>query len=200
MKTKMLSLVSLAMLGALTTMTAAAALKAGDMAPDFTAPASLAGKTFTASLAELRSQGPVVVYFYPSAYTSGCNAQAHYFAVKMDQFAAAGAKVIGVSLDKIDRLNVFSADPMYCAGKFPVAADPDAKIALTYHLKVDPEEKGFKDSRGIEVGHGFAERTTFVITSDGRIDATIGGMSPTANVDAALAEVKNLAAAAKSKP
>jgi len=173
-----------------------AALKQGDVAPDFHAQASLAGKAFAFALGDARRSGPVVVYFYPSAFTSGCNVQAHEFAVRMDKFRAAGATVIGVSLDNIDRLNAFSADPKYCAGKVPVASDADGKIAASYHLKVDPEEHGFKDTRGIEVGHGFAERTTFVVATDGTIAATIGGLAPAANVDRALAEVERLSAGA----
>ena len=170
-----------------------AALKQGDAAPDFSAQASLAGKTFALSLSEARRHGPVVVYFYPSAFTKGCNVQAHEFAVNMEKFQAAGATVIGVSLDDITRLNAFSADPQYCAGKVPVASDPDGKIANSYHLKIDPEEHGFKDTRGVEVGHGFAERTTFVVTPDGMIAATIGGLAPAENVAHALAESQRLA-------
>lgn len=182
-------------IGALTlvALPALAALSPGAPAPDFSTQASLAGNTFTYSLAEARRKGPVVVYFYPSAFTSGCNAQAHYFAVKMDEFTKAGATVVGVSLDNIDRLKSFSADPQYCGGKVPVASDADGKIAGTYHLKVDPEEKGFKDTRGVVVGHGFAERTTFIVLPDGKIAATVGGLSPAANVDHALDEVRRLA-------
>ena len=172
-----------------------AALQQGDSAPDFSAQASLAGKAFAFSLSDARRNGPVVVYFYPSAFTEGCNVQAHEFAVKIDQFKAAGATVIGVSLDNITRLNAFSADPKYCAGKVPVASDADGKIADSYHLKVAPEEHGFKDTRGVEVGHGFTERTTFVVSRDGKITATIGGLAPAANVDRALAEVQRIAAA-----
>jgi peroxiredoxin Q/BCP len=172
-----------------------AALTQGDAAPDFSAQASLAGKTFAFSLTEARRRGPVVVYFYPAAFTEGCNVQAHEFAAKMEKFQAAGATVIGVSLDNINRLNAFSADPKYCAGKVPVASDADGKIADSYHLKIDPEEHGFKDTRGVEVGHGFAERTTFIVSSDGMIAATLGGLAPATNVDRALAAVQRLAGA-----
>src|SRR5580692_12513710 len=171
-----------------------AALKQGEAAPDFSAQASLAGKTFAFSLADARRRGPVVVYFYPAAFTEGCNVQAHEFAVRMEKFQAAGATVIGVSLDNINRLNAFSADPKYCAGKVPVASDADGKIAGSYQLKIDPEEHGAKDSRGIEIGHGFAERTTFIVSPDGKIAATIGGLAPADNVDKALAAVQQLSA------
>lgn len=176
-----------------------AALKQGDAAPDFSAQASLAGKAFSYSLAGARAKGPVVVYFYPSAFTGGCNIQAHEFAENMDKFQAAGASVIGVSLDNITRLNDFSADLKYCAGKVPVASDADGKIAASYQLKVAPEEHGAKDSRGIEIGHGFAERTTFIVSRDGKIAATIGGLAPAKNVESALAAVKGISAAGANK-
>jgi len=172
---------------------ALAALKDGDSAPDFTAQASLAGKEFKFSLKESLKKGPVVVYFYPSAYTQGCNVQAHTFSVNQEKFAAAGATIIGVSLDSIQRLNQFSADPEYCAGKFPVASDASGSIAKSYDLTVK-NVPGIKDTKGNEVDHGFAERTTFVVTSDGKIAATIGGVTPTENVMKALETVQQLKA------
>lgn len=170
-----------------------AALKEIDMAPDFKAQASLAGKTFQYSLRESLKNGPVVVYFYPSAYTAGCNLQAHTFAVKSDLFAAAGATIVGVSLDSIGRLNDFSADPNYCAGKIPVASDADGEIARSYGLKVRNAAAGRKDTRGVEIDHGFAERTTFVIEKEGKIVAVIGGVAPEQNVENALEIVQKLA-------
>jgi thioredoxin-dependent peroxiredoxin len=172
---------------------ALAALKDGDSAPDFTAPASLAGKEFKFSLKESLKKGPVVVYFYPSAYTQGCNLQAHTFSVNQEKFAAAGASVVGVSLDNIQRLNQFSADPDYCAGKFPVASDANGSIARSYELNVK-QIPGLKDTKGNEVDHGLAERTTFVVTPDGKIAATIGGMKPDENVMKALETVQQLQA------
>jgi thioredoxin-dependent peroxiredoxin len=195
MKTPILAVV----LAAAVALPAFAALKQGDAAPDFSAQASLAGKAFSYSLAGARAKGPVVVYFYPSAFTGGCNIQAHEFAENMDKFQAAGASVIGVSLDNITRLNDFSADPKYCAGKVPVASDADGKIAASFQLKVAPEEHGAKDSRGIEIGHGFAERTTFIVSRDGKIAATIGGLAPAKNVESALAAVKGISAAGANK-
>ncbi len=111
-----------------------AALKVGDMAPDFSARGSLAGKEFDFSLQAALKKGPVVVYFFPSAYTKGCDLEAHTFAQEKDKFDAAGATIIGVSGDSIKRLDMFSADPEYCAGKFPVASDADQKIAASYNL------------------------------------------------------------------
>ena len=173
---------------------ALAALKAGDAAPPFTAPASLAGKPFSYSLKESLAKGPVVVYFYPSAYTSGCNVQAHEFSTKTEQFAAAGASVVGVSLDSIERLNAFSADPAYCAGKLAVASDAEGRIARSFGLRVTDAQPGAIDTRGKEIDHGFAERTTFVVRKDGTIAAIVGGVSPSENVARALEQVKMLAA------
>ena len=172
---------------------ALAALNSGDQAPQFKAKASLAGKAFDYSLADGLKKGPVVVYFYPSAYTQGCNIQAHTFAENMEKFNAAGATVVGVSLDSIDRLNEFSADPAYCAGKLAVASDKDGSIAKSYNLMVrEAPAGGFPDSRGVKVEHGFAERTTFIVTPDGKVSATIGGVMPAENVEKALAAVQGL--------
>lgn len=187
MKRLLLGLVS-----CLVALPALAALKQGDRAPDFTAQASLAGKTFTFSLKEHLKKGPVVVYFYPSAYTGGCDLEAHTFAVDSEKFAAAGASIIGVSLDSIARLNDFSADPSFCAGKFPTASDANGSIARSYDLKIFYPHKKILDQRGKEIHHGFAERTTFIITPDGRIAATIGGVHPDTNVQLALAAVQRL--------
>jgi peroxiredoxin len=176
-----------------------AALKQGDTAPDFRAQASLAGKEFTFALHDALKKGPVVVYFYPAAFTGGCNLQAHTFAEDHDKFAAAGASVIGVSLDGIARLNDFSADPRYCASKLPVASDEKGEIARSYDVKVEDSYKGqavaaMKNSRGEEIGHGTAERTTFVVAPDGKIIATIGGVAGDANAEQALTVVQQLAA------
>lgn len=179
-------------LALLATPAAFAALKAGDPAPAFSAPASLAGKPFTYSLKEGLAKGPVVVYFYPSAYTSGCNIQAHEFSTRADQFAAAGASVIGVSLDSIERLNEFSADPDYCAGKLAVASDRDGRIARSFGLRVSDAQRGATDTRGKEIDHGFSERTSFVVKRDGTVLAAVGGVSPEENVARALELVRKL--------
>ena len=172
-----------------------ASLAVGDAAPTFDAPASLAGKAFTYSLPDALKHGPVVVYFYPSAYTGGCNLEAHAFAVQHEKFLAAGATIVGVSLDDIGRLNTFSADPAYCGGKIAVASDPDGRIARAYALAVRDTAPGRKDTRGAQIDHGFAERSTFVVTPDGRIAAAFDGLSPVENVEHALAAVQGLAKA-----
>lgn len=171
---------------------AMAALKQGDRAPQFTAQASLAGKEFTFSLAKALKKGPVVVYFYPSAYTGGCDLEAHTFAQDSRQFAAAGATIIGVSLDSIQRLKDFSADPKYCAGRFPTASDAGGAISKSYAVDVHQGPPGLKDVRGIDIGHGFADRTTFVIARDGKIVSVISNVSPDEHVVKALQVVRQL--------
>jgi peroxiredoxin len=191
----MMKLLVAAVLAATIALPAAAALKEGDNAPDFKTQASQAGKAFGYSLKDALKKGPVVVYFYPSAYTGGCNVQAHAFAVNQEKFAAAGASIVGVSLDSIARLNDFSADPEYCAGKIAVASDADGRIAKAYDLAVREAAPGRKDTRGKDIDHGFAERTTFIVTPNGKVAAVVGGLAPGANVEQALQAVQKLAAA-----
>jgi peroxiredoxin len=175
-----------------------AALKVADKAPDFSTRASLAGKEFNFSLQDALKKGPVVVYFYPSAYTKGCDLEAHTFAQEKDKFDAAGATIIGVSADSIARLNTFSADPEYCAGKFPVASDADRKIANSYNLTANSAKPGMKDVRGVEIDHDFIERVTFVIGKDHKIIATLSSaddkLSPDQHVEKALEIVQKLGA------
>lgn len=192
MKTKHFLLAGL--LSAAVALPAFAALKEGDAAPDFKTQASKAGKAFDYALKDALKKGPVVVYFYPSAFTNGCNIQAHTFAENVDKFAAAGASIVGVSLDSIARLNDFSADPNFCAGKIAVASDADGKIAKAFDLSIREAQAGRKDSRGVDIDHGFTERTTFIVTPDGKIAATVGGLAPAANVEKALEVVQGLSA------
>ena len=173
-----------------------AALKTSDKAPDFSAKASLAGKEFNFSLKDALKKGPVVVYFYPSAFTGGCNIEAHTFAENKDKFDAAGASIIGVSRDSIQRLNAFSADPEYCAGKIAVASDADGAIATSYGLTKTAIRAGMKDTRGVEIDHDFTERTTFIVTPDGKISAVFSTaddkVSPADHVAKSLAAVQQL--------
>ena len=174
-----------------------AALKAGGAAPDFSTKASLAGKEFDYSLKAALAKGPVVVYFYPSAFTGGCNIEAHTFAETKDKFDAAGATVIGVSRDSIARLNAFSSDPQYCAGKIPVASDADGSIAKAFDLKSNAGKPGMKDSRGEDIDHDFTERTTFVIKQDHTIAATFSSaddkITPAQHAEKSLEAVQRLA-------
>ncbi|GLQ87900.1 peroxiredoxin [Dyella flagellata] len=192
------SVAASAMATLLFAMPVSAALAPGADAPDFTAQASLAGKDFTFSLKEALKKGPVVVYFYPSAYTGGCDIEAHTFATDKSKFDAAGATIIGVSADSIDRLNSFSSDPKYCAGKFPVASDSGSKIAASYELKTEAAQPGLTDVRGVAINHGFIERTTFVIGRDGKIIATLSSeadhLHPQDHVKKSLAIVQKLQA------
>jgi peroxiredoxin len=174
-----------------------AALKTGEKAPEFSAKASHAGQEFQFSLAAALKKGPVVVYFYPSAFTRGCDLEAHTFAQNKAKFDAAGATIIGVSQDSIERLNAFSADPQYCAGEISVASDPGGAIAKSFGLTT-MNLAGLKDVRGVAVDHALTERTTFVVTPDDKIVATFSSkedkINPAQHVERALAEVEQLAA------
>jgi thioredoxin-dependent peroxiredoxin len=184
-------------LSMLTSLPVLAALKVGDKAPDFSARASLAGKEFNFSLQKALKKGPVVVYFYPSAFTKGCDLEAHTFAQLKDKFDAAGATIIGVSADSIARLDQFSADPAYCAGKFPVASDANREIAASYNLTATAVKPGQTDVRGTAIDHDLIERTTFVIGKDHKIIATLSSkddhLAPDAHTEKSLAIVQQLA-------
>lgn len=173
-----------------------AVLSKGTAAPIFTAKASQSGNEFDFSLKKALSKGPVVLYFYPSAYTGGCDLEAHTFAEFKDKFTAAGATIIGVSADDIQRLKSFSSNPDYCAGKFSVASDPGGKIAASYGLKLIPPQAGVKDVRGVQVTHGFIPRTTFVIDKNDKIVAVFSSevdhISPVEHVEKSLAIVEKL--------
>lgn len=167
-----------ALLGALAT-PAFAALKPGEKAPDFTAKATVGGHEFTFSLADALKKGPVVLYFFPKAFTSGCTEEAHQFAEAAAQFGAAGATLIGMSGDDIATLQKFSVQE--CSAKFPVAADPDLAVIKAY------------DSAMIRVGsYGFASRISYVISPDGKIAYVYADRSPDKHVENTLAAVKGL--------
>jgi peroxiredoxin len=141
-------------LAALMSVSAAAALKVGDSAPDFTTRASLAGKDFDFRLADALKQGPVVLYFFPKANTQGCDFEAHAFAEATARFKALGATVIGVSADNIAILNKYSVEK--CRNAFAVASDADQKIMKAY------------DAVLARAPH-LADRTSYVIAPNGRI-------------------------------
>ena len=115
---------------------AAAALKDGSTAPDFTTQATLGGKEFTFSLADALKHGPVVLYFYPAAFTQGCTEEAHDFADAIDHYTALGATVVGVSGDSIATLDKFSVSE--CQSKFAVAADPKRVVMKAYDAVLIP--------------------------------------------------------------
>jgi peroxiredoxin len=171
-------------------------LAVGATAPDFTATASLAGKDFTFSLKQALAKGPVVVYFFPAAYTGGCDLEAHTFATEEAKFTQAGATIIGVSEDSVARLNKFSSDPQYCAGKFAVASDPDGKVAAQYGVERVPPQKGVIDVLGKPVTHGFFARTTFVLDRAGKVVKVLSSkadrLTPDEHVKHSLAIVERL--------
>ena len=173
----------LAAAGVLGPVAARAALPVGTKAPDFSAEAALDGKQFPFSLAEALKRGPVVVYFYPAAFTHGCTIEAHDFAAAMPDFQAAGASVIGVSEDKIATLDKFSVSE--CQGKFPVAADGDGSIAKNY------------DAR-LPVLHAYASRTSYVVAPDGTVLESYNAMNPDGHVAKTLAAVRSFQSSHKS--
>jgi peroxiredoxin Q/BCP len=178
-----------------------AALTVGDTAPDFTATASLGGKDSSFNLYTALKKGPAVVYFYPSAYTQGCDLEAHTFAEQADKFGSAGATIVGVSADNLERLNKFSADPNFCAGKFSIASDEKLNIAKSYNLKVSEASLGAKDVRGVDIGHGFIERVTFVVGKNHKIISVMSSnddkLTPDQHVDKSLEIVQKIKVARK---
>lgn len=159
-----------------------AALKPGDKAPGFSAPAYLAGQPFTYELATALEKGPVVLYFFPAAHTPGCNLEAHLFSEATDDFAERGASIIGVTAGNTDELAAFSNETEHCGGKFPVAADPGAKIAAEYDAVLEGKPE-------------WSSRTSYVIAADGTIAAVHSEMNPNQHVKAMLEAVDALVAA-----
>jgi peroxiredoxin len=160
---------------ALISVPALAALPDGTKAPDFSTEASLAGKSFKFSLADALKKGPVVLYFYPAAFTPGCTVEAHEFAEATDKFKALGATVIGVSHDPIEKLNKFSVSE--CRNKFAVASDADGSVMKNYDaiLPVKPD---------------YANRTSYVIAPTGVIIYSYTDMKPDKHVENTMAAVK----------
>jgi thioredoxin-dependent peroxiredoxin len=150
-----------------------ATLQAGADAPDFTTLATLAGKPFTFALADALKNGPVVLYFYPAAFTHGCTIEAHEFAEATDKFKAMGATVIGVSHDSIDTLNKFSVSE--CRNKFAVASDPDKKISKAYDA--------------VLLMTSYSSRTSYVIAPTGKILYAYSALNPDKHVENTMAAV-----------
>jgi peroxiredoxin len=157
-----------------------AALKPGDSAPDFTAQAAVGGQEFAFSLADSLKKGPVVLYFFPKAFTSGCTVEAHEFAEAAERFSAAGATLIGMSSDSIGTLHEFSNKE--CSAKFPVAADPDLKVIRAYDSVLT----------SIPGLGGVSDRVSYVIAPDGKIAYTYQSLDPDKHVENTLAEIKKL--------
>ena len=153
-----------------------AALDIGEKAPDFTAQAALAGKQYSFSLAESLAKGPVVLYFFPAAFSSGCSAEAHEFAEATDKFAALGATVIGVSTDDIETQVKFSMQA--CQGKFAVASDAGKSVIKSYDaaMMILPD---------------YANRVSYVITPDHSIIYSYQSLNPSKHVTNTLAALRD---------
>lgn len=164
-----------AVLAGLALAPAHAALAVGTKAPDFAVKAALGGKAFDFSLAKALKKGPVVLYFFPAAFTPGCTIEAHEFADATDKFAEMGATVIGVTSGNADRVTEFSS--VECRNKFAVAADPDQKVIKAYDavLQKKPE---------------YSDRTSYVIAPDHTILLAYTDLNPDKHVDLTMEAVK----------
>lgn len=160
------------LLPALLPAAARAALRPGDHAPPFLLRAAEAGKERDVSLGELLGRGPVVLYFFPAAFTPGCTAEAHRFAAATVRFRAMGASVLGLSEDPIGKLDRFSVSE--CENRFPVASDPDGRTARAYGAT-------------LPLLSGYASRTSFLLAPDGTVLAAYTAMSPDGHVERMLA-------------
>lgn len=154
---------------------AQAALAPGAAAPALSTQAALGGKSFTFSLADTLKKGPVVLYFFPAAFTSGCTVEAHEFAEATDDFAKMGATVIGLTAGNIDRINEFSS--VECRNKFAVGVATPATIkSYDVALAMKP---------------GWSDRTSYVIAPDGKIIYAYSALSPAGHVSGTMNAVKS---------
>jgi peroxiredoxin len=157
----------------LCTAPATAALPVGATAPTFSTQASLAGKEMPFVLADALKKGPVVLYFYPAAFTKGCTIEAHDFAEATDGFKALGATVVGVSADPVDVLDKFSVSE--CRNKFAVASATPQMIA-DYDVKLATTAR--------------SNRTSYVIAPNGKIIFAYSAMDPAGHVTGTMDAVK----------
>jgi peroxiredoxin Q/BCP len=153
------------------------AIEAGQRAPDFTLMAAKAGQDFSFNLNNALKQGPVVLYFFPAAFTPGCTVEANLFAEATDEFASYGAQVVGVTAGNIDRVQEFSRSE--CRDKFAVAADAGAKVAAQYDATYQVAGKDMMSSR-----------TSFVIAPDGQILLSHTDKKPQSHISETMAAVK----------
>lgn len=163
---------------------AQAALKVGATAPDFSAEAAVGGKAYAFRLSESLAKGPVVLYFYPKAFTSGCTVEAHAFAEATPRFQSMGATVVGLSNDDIDTLKKFSVEA--CRNRFAVAADPQAKVIRAYDA-------------GFSLLPTTADRVSYVIEPPGRVIAVHASMDPESHVTETLKAVERWRSAQTKK-
>ena len=181
-KTLVSTLIMTAVLGlSATAFNASAALPVGAKAPNFELQGALAGKPLTFSLQQALQKGPVVLYFFPAAFSAGCTIEAHDFAEATDSFNKMGASVIGVTAGNTDQISDFSK--LECRDKFTVAADPGAKVAAQYDTLMQMKGKTLSD------------RTSYVIAPDGNILLSYTDRNPETHIDKALAAVKQYDAA-----
>jgi len=151
------------------------ALDIGERAPQFTAPAAMAGKVYEFSLAEALKKGPVVLYFFQAAYANGCSLEAHNFAEARDEFAALGASVVGISADDIDTLSKFSTQ--HCQSKFPVVSDEKQTVMNGFDavMQTRPE---------------YANRISYVIAPDGTIVFHYMNLNPNKHVEKTMGALR----------
>ena len=159
----------------LTSTSALAALQVGAPAPDFTLPAALGGKNFSFSLAGSLAKGPVVVYFFPAAFTPGCSIEAHEFADAMPKFESLGASVIGVSTDNIETLSRFSVEA--CQNRFPVGSDSGRTVVKAYDA-------------ALAIRPSYADRISYLVGPDGKVLASYSSLSPDQHVEKMLAALR----------
>jgi peroxiredoxin len=165
---------------------ALAELRAGAVAPSFATEASLGGKEYRFVLADSLAKGPVVLYFYPAAFTSGCTIEAHDFAEAIDDYRKLGATVIGVSGDDIKTLDRFSVSE--CRSKFPVASDGDHAISRAYDALLGLGPVAYSD------------RTSYVIARNGKIVYAYRSLDPGLHVAKTLAALRTLVPPATASP
>ncbi|HEX7854261.1 MAG TPA: peroxiredoxin [Sphingobium sp.] len=179
---KAFGLAAMAAMMTLSSVPALASLPVGAQAPDFTTRGAKGGAIFTIHLAEALKKGPVVLYFFPAAFTTGCTAEAREFADKSEEFHKAGATIIGMSNDPVDTLARFSKEE--CRDKFAVAsAGPD--IIKGYDVALPPME-------GRPMLAGKTNRTSYVIAKSGRIAFVYSDLNYKDHVSGTLAAVKSL--------
>jgi peroxiredoxin len=156
--------------------TSYAALDVGDAAPNFTVQAALGGKVYSFKLSDSLAKGPVVLYFFPAAFSVGCSIEAHEFAESMAKFEALGATVIGVSSDDIDTLGKFSVQA--CQGKFPVASDSTQAVMKSYDAVMQTRPD-------------YANRVSYVIAPNGKVVYNYQSLNPSRHVEKTLAALKD---------
>lgn len=165
-------------------LSAQAALDVGDKAPDFTQQAAHAGKLAPFSLSQALSRGPVVLYFFPAAFSEGCSVEAHQFAEAIPKFKALGATVIGVSGDDADTLSKFSVQS--CHGQFGVASDESMGVIKAYDAVLQSRPD-------------FANRVSYVIAPSGVVSYVYSSLNPVRHVEKTLAAVRELVTTTGSK-